>query len=731
MAVNLSMLAGAGAQFFTDSGVPLSGGLIYTYAAGTTTPQAAYTSSSGSTAHSNPIVLNSAGRVASGGEIWLTDAVSYKFVLQTSAAVTIATYDNVTGNSSGIYAAFAASSGSSLVGYIQGSTGSVATTVQAKLRESVSVADFGATGNGTTDDTAAIQAAINSGANKIYLPAGRYRTTQTIKAISTQAAPLYIYGEGAKATIISFEPGSYTGYTNDTALWFGNSTQNVPSTLYECRNLTLEDFAVYVNTNARVALRLRETVRTACKRLYLGAESFGVLNDVTCLVIDAGIDCLFEQVDCAPNSGYDSGSTLPILALTGANSLTLDRTAGSGSGAAFTSSAFNSCYFHVANQIGNISANQVAFNNCIFESANTGIVAGSGSFNIEFINCYYESINNFAVVAAGIDSRVTSNIVVQGGYYQMNLKSGYSGSGGFVNARNAGKVKVTDVQIQSQGPALGRAVTTTGYTHSILLDANYYQLNSSTNNFTPVSLTNVLETVNGSPDLILNYTGHGLLFEDTISLSGFTTPLNNVLPNQPLWRVSEVVSANQVKLRSLYGDINANASASGLGGTGTFEKYLSTFAANFIIDVPQATKILDAKEHWLSFGRNYVAGADDQPMYLNSDSATERYVTTSWCYLMYARRMQSKLQTVQPTNYSYIYLDLPTGYEQNFSLGGPGQIPIGTYQTSNFEIGRKIPPGTVIRVRNWLQGGVVGYDYTQTQTLQLLLVECNERLSVI
>ena len=594
----------------------------------------------------------------------------------------------------------------------------------------VSVLDYGAKGDGTTDDTAAIQAAINSGANKIYIPAGRYRTTQTIKAISTQEAPLYIYGEGAKATVISFEPATYLA-SNDTALWFGNFTQNVPSPIYECRNLTLEDFAVYINTNARLALRLRETLRTACKRIFLGAENPGVLNNVTCLYIDGGIDCLFEQVDCAPNNGYGSGSTLPIIAMQAGNSATLDRTAGSGSGAAFTSSAFNSCYFHVTNQIGSISANQVSFNDCIFESANTGIFAGAGSFNTEFINCYFEGINKFAVVTDGADARVTSNIVVQGGYYQADLLSGYSGVGGFVNARYAGKVKVTDVQILSNGPALGRAVTTTGYTHSILLDANYYALNSSLNTFVPVSLTNPFQTVNGSPDLILNYTSHGLLLGDTVSLSGFTTPLNNILTNQPLWRVSEVVSANQVKLRSVYGDINASATASGLGGTGNFVRYTSGFAANFVIDAPEATKFLDAKEHWLSFGRAYTAGLDNQPMYLGSDNATEQYVTTSWCYLMYARRTQSKLQTVVPINYTQIFLDFPTGYEQNFNLGGPGEIPVGTYQTANFLIGRKIPPGTMIRPRNWLQGGVGSYDYTQTQTLEMLIVECNERLSVI
>jgi hypothetical protein len=93
MSVNLSAFGGVGWQFFDNNGVPLAGGLIYTYAAGTTTPQATYTTSAGTIAHANPIVLDSAGRVP-GGEIWLLFA-NYKFVLKTSAAVLIATYDNI------------------------------------------------------------------------------------------------------------------------------------------------------------------------------------------------------------------------------------------------------------------------------------------------------------------------------------------------------------------------------------------------------------------------------------------------------------------------------------------------------------------------------------------------------------------------------------------------------------------------------------------------------------
>jgi len=96
MAVFLSPVGGAAAQFFDNNGNPLTGGKLFTYSAGTTTPAASYTSSSGNVAHTNPIILDSAGRVP-GGEIWLDGATQYKFVLKTSADVLIATYDNVWG----------------------------------------------------------------------------------------------------------------------------------------------------------------------------------------------------------------------------------------------------------------------------------------------------------------------------------------------------------------------------------------------------------------------------------------------------------------------------------------------------------------------------------------------------------------------------------------------------------------------------------------------------------
>jgi hypothetical protein len=96
MAVNLSPVGGVAGQFFDNNGNPLAGGKIFTYAAGTTTNQATYTSASGAIAHSNPIILDGAGRVPS-GEIWLTDGLEYKFVIKDSVDALIGTFDNITG----------------------------------------------------------------------------------------------------------------------------------------------------------------------------------------------------------------------------------------------------------------------------------------------------------------------------------------------------------------------------------------------------------------------------------------------------------------------------------------------------------------------------------------------------------------------------------------------------------------------------------------------------------
>jgi hypothetical protein len=93
MASVLLSPVGNGQQFFDNTGVPLSGGLIYTYQAGSSTPLTTYTTNNGTVPNTNPIILDAAGRTPN--EVWLQTGYSYKFVLQTSAGVTLQTLDNL------------------------------------------------------------------------------------------------------------------------------------------------------------------------------------------------------------------------------------------------------------------------------------------------------------------------------------------------------------------------------------------------------------------------------------------------------------------------------------------------------------------------------------------------------------------------------------------------------------------------------------------------------------
>lgn len=105
-------------QFFDDNGQLLVGGLLFSYAAGTTTKQSAFTDSGGGTPLPNPIVLNDRGEVAPSAVgtscgLWLDPQLSYKLVLAPATDTdpptnSIWTIDNIVSPQSAILAALAA-----------------------------------------------------------------------------------------------------------------------------------------------------------------------------------------------------------------------------------------------------------------------------------------------------------------------------------------------------------------------------------------------------------------------------------------------------------------------------------------------------------------------------------------------------------------------------------------------------------------------------------------------
>lgn len=139
-------------QALDTDGDPISGAIWKFYLTGTSTPTAVFSDFDFGTSLGATVTANSAGRFV---PIYLDDDVTYRAVLCNAAGTPIDPYDiDPVASDAGLSATLALSSGSSLLGYINSPTGSVATTVQTALRRSLWIEDFGAVGDGVTDNKA-------------------------------------------------------------------------------------------------------------------------------------------------------------------------------------------------------------------------------------------------------------------------------------------------------------------------------------------------------------------------------------------------------------------------------------------------------------------------------------------------------------------------------------------------------------------------------------------------
>jgi hypothetical protein len=137
--------------------------------------------------------------------------------------------------------------------YLQGSAGSVSRTIQNKLQESVSVKDFGAIGDDTTDDTVAIQAAVNacSIGGSVYFPAGKYKITSAI----TINKPIMIFGVGPGSFINNL--GSYIrqATTSANAFTLVATLANYSFSQYGIVDVHFKDIAIVGNSSSSFSAR--------------------------------------------------------------------------------------------------------------------------------------------------------------------------------------------------------------------------------------------------------------------------------------------------------------------------------------------------------------------------------------------------------------------------------------------------------------------------------------------
>lgn len=145
-----------GSKFYatTATGAPLSAGKVYTYAAGTLTPQATYADQAGSILNTNPVQLDSAGMA----DIWFDPVLSYRVIVRDANDVIapMGDVDNIVDNG----------------GFLQSGTGAVARTVPARLRDTIHRPDF------STTDLAVAE--VNANGGELFFPRGTVASVGSI-----------------------------------------------------------------------------------------------------------------------------------------------------------------------------------------------------------------------------------------------------------------------------------------------------------------------------------------------------------------------------------------------------------------------------------------------------------------------------------------------------------------------------------------------------------------------
>jgi len=308
MAVNLSPIGGVAAQFFDNSGNVLSGGKIFTYAAGTTTPQATYTSAGGGTALANPIILDAAGRVPT-GEIWLTDGLQYKFIIKTSTDVQIGSYDNVIGVNS------------NFVNYTNSQEFQTATAGQTVF----------------TLTTMAYQPGTNSlsvfvdGVNQ-YGPGALYAYQETSSTVITFTSGLHV-GADVKFTTSAINASSYGDASQIAFVGFKNQVGNV-------QDLADADGSNWIGFEpagtSAVARSAQDKLRDTVSVKDFGAVGDGSNNDTAAFVAaNAAVDYasgfnavngtyVINNVELAKANVYGPSVIKPVLGATSLFTLAQD-----------------------------------------------------------------------------------------------------------------------------------------------------------------------------------------------------------------------------------------------------------------------------------------------------------------------------------------------------------------------------------------------------------------------
>ena len=420
---------------------------IYTYAAGTNTPLATYTSSTLATPNTNPVLTNSAGYAVNGATvtgIWVGSSC-YKFVAKDSSAVTLFTQDNICDRGAVLKALLAAATGATLVGF-QPTGGTVPTTVAAALNSAFlystgysTLALACAAANSANKTLAYVATFANSPAQvlncDIWVPSGTGALIQPASGAAitmaqgrtVTAADFKIADQSTSGTfqmLLSPTPGRVKWWgakcdgTTDDATAIGYA---LPATLHlifpigTCASSTAQSVTLNGQHITCAGTGYQGTAPTILQ--FTGATNGLTINGIRNIEID---DCSFQTTNAGAgkllNVTSSSGNKFRNLSFfnTGAGAATHGLY-----GSAMESTAIYSPYCYGVAKC--ISLNAVSNATDIYSP----LIGGSGTVGIEILDS--TPVN---IWGGTIQGSYTAGLVTEGGAAQMNIESTYMESSG-------------------------------------------------------------------------------------------------------------------------------------------------------------------------------------------------------------------------------------------------------------------------------------------------------------
>ena len=411
-------------QFLDTSGNPLDNGYVYVGTANQnpeTNPIAIYWDAALTIPAAQPIrtingYLSNSGTPA---RLYTSPSIFSITVRDKTQAIVASALDASTLDN--LRADLAASSGASLVWYLPAGTGAVAAAVQAKLRESVSVKDFGAVGDGVADDTAEVQSAINSGAKRLVWPSGTYSINATgIDGVSNQVwesdgngATIIKLTEDTAAEFIEFTGKSlfaihditidYNGKTATGNVSALNCTSCTDFEITGCRVIGIDKFGISLNGVQRFKVKDNYIAKTTAANiqnqaiLVSSSASASLLGEIvrnTCIRSAIDVDISESKIELNTVEDWKFGGG--ITTEQSANCHTLQINHNILSGGTGTDINVTNCP-----GIENWAARSAIIGNLIFNNSGSGIDQG-GHRNVVLGNVVW---NNGVVGGSGITAR--------------------------------------------------------------------------------------------------------------------------------------------------------------------------------------------------------------------------------------------------------------------------------------------------------------------------------------